>query len=176
MLIILGIHFCGVHLHAVDDELNRHSFALDCKPYTLANQTSANIRKFVDDLLGDYNLFLNVGTFVVTDNEPKMIAAFKDVNRVGCSDHYINKILEHGFTLSQSGCDEVIQLFDDVKGLVVHFRRSHRQVKLSRKLQTFSSTRFNGAFYMMVNIHNSILLFISIVYIFRMSFTLYTMN
>jgi pyruvate/oxaloacetate carboxyltransferase len=80
-----------------------------------------------------------------------MIAALRGANRVGCSDHYINKVLEHSFTLKQSNCVEVIRIFDVVKTLVANFRRSHRQIKLSRKLQTFSSTRFSGAYCMLVS-------------------------
>jgi hypothetical protein len=123
-----------------------------CKPYTLENQTAPNIRKFVDDLLAEYGLYLNTNSFIITDNEPKMIAALRGANRVGCSDHYINKVLEHSFTISTSGCVEVIQIFDLVQSLVANFRRCHRQIKLSRKLQTFSKTRFSGAYYMLVSL------------------------
>jgi pyruvate/oxaloacetate carboxyltransferase len=80
-----------------------------------------------------------------------MIAALRGANRVGCSDHYKNNVLEHSFTISTSGCVEVIQIFDLVQSLVANFRRCHRQIKLSRKLQTFSKTRFSGAYYMLVS-------------------------
>ncbi|CAF3281405.1 unnamed protein product [Rotaria sp. Silwood2] len=148
-----GIHFCGVTVRATDSDFYLHNFCLCCKPYTLENQTALNIRKFIDELLLEYGLSLNTNSFIITDNEPKMIAALRGANRVGCSDHYINKILEHSFTLSKSGCVEVVQTFDVVKSLVANFRRSHRQINLSRKLQTYSSTRFSGAYYMM-NVFN----------------------
>ncbi|CAF3394488.1 unnamed protein product, partial [Rotaria sp. Silwood2] len=138
-----GIHFCGASLRSLDSDFHLHLFSLGCKPYTLANQTAPNIRKFIDDLLADYNLSLNPNSFIVSGNELKMLAALRGVNRVGCSDHYLNKILEHSFTAPKSDCIQVIQVFDIVKTLVANFRRSHRQVKLSRKLQTFSPTRFS---------------------------------
>ncbi|CAF4038052.1 unnamed protein product [Rotaria sp. Silwood1] len=122
-----GIHFCGASLRSLDSDFHLHLFSLGCKPYTLANQTAPNIRKFVDDLLADYNLSLNPNSFIVSDNEPKMLAALRGVNRVGCSDHYLNKILEHSFTAPKSDCIQVIQVFDIVKTLVANFRRSHRQ-------------------------------------------------
>lgn len=147
---ILGIHFCGASIRHVDRDFYLHSFCLGCKPYNLANQKAPNIRKFIDDLLSEYGLSLNQNSFIVTDNEPKMLAALHDAHRVGCADHYVNKVLEHSFTLSQSNCNEIIEMFDIVRALVANFRRSHRQLKLSRKLQTFSPTRFNGAYYMLV--------------------------
>ncbi|CAF2229394.1 unnamed protein product, partial [Rotaria magnacalcarata] len=109
--------------------------------------------KYSDDLLLDYGLSLNTNSFIVTDNEPKMLAALRGANRVGCSDHYINKALEHAFTSPKSNCVEVIQVFDIVRSLVENFRRCHRQIKLSRKLQTFSVTRLSGAYYML-NVFN----------------------
>ncbi|CAF5155831.1 unnamed protein product, partial [Rotaria sp. Silwood1] len=120
-------HFCGVTIHATDSDFYLHSFCLCCKPYTPENQTAPNIRKFIDEILSEYGLSLNTNSFIITDNEPKIIAALRGTNRVGCSDHYINKILEHSFTLSKSGCVEVIQTFDVIKSLVASFRRSHRQ-------------------------------------------------
>ncbi|CAF1537198.1 unnamed protein product [Rotaria sp. Silwood1] len=122
-----GIHFCGVTIRATDSDFYLHSFCLCCKPYTPENQTAPNIRKFIDEILSEYGLSLNTNSFIITDNEPKIIAALRGTNRVGCSDHYINKILEHSFTLSKSGCVEVIQTFDVIKSLVASFRRSHRQ-------------------------------------------------
>ncbi|CAF4556800.1 unnamed protein product, partial [Rotaria socialis] len=148
-----GIHYCGATVREIDENFYLHSFSLGCKPYTLANQTAPNIRKFIDDLLHDYGLSLNTNSFIVTDNEPKMLAALRGANRVGCSDHYINKALEHAFTSPKSNCVEVIQVFDIVGSLVENFRRCHRQIKLSRKLQTFSVTRFSGAYYML-NVFN----------------------
>jgi hypothetical protein len=99
----------------------------------------------------EYDLSLNTNSFIITDNEPKIVVALRGANPVVRSDHYINKILEHSFTISKSNCVEVVQTFDIIKSLVSNFRRSHRQVKLSRKLQTFSATRFSGAYYMMVS-------------------------
>ncbi|CAF3356723.1 unnamed protein product [Rotaria socialis] len=68
--------------------------------------------KYSDNLLHDYGLSLNTNSFIVSDNEPKMLAALRGVNRVGCSDHYINKALEHAFTSPKSIRVEVIQVFD----------------------------------------------------------------
>ena len=80
-------------------------------------------------MLFEYGLSLNQNTFITTDNEPKMAAALRDANRIGCADHYVNKILEHSFTISNSNCTEAIRVFDAVKSLVANFRRSHRQIK-----------------------------------------------
>ncbi|CAF4487805.1 unnamed protein product [Rotaria sp. Silwood2] len=47
------------------------------------------------------------------------------------------------------GCNKVQNVFQNVKQIVTHVRRTHRQVKLKQKLQLYSDTRFNGAFYML---------------------------
>jgi hypothetical protein len=62
--------------------------------------------------------------------------------------------LEHAFTSETIDkqtvdCVEVQALFKHVKTLVTHIHRSHKQLKLTRKLQTYSETRFNGAFCML---------------------------
>ena len=95
---------------------------------------------------------LNNETFVVTDNENRMKAAFRDsCSRVGCSIHYLNKQLEHAFTSKEIdqvkvNCDIVQSMFSNIRSIVSHMSRSHKQCKLSHKLQTYSNTRFNGAF------------------------------
>ncbi|CAF4221761.1 unnamed protein product [Rotaria magnacalcarata] len=123
----LDIHFCSVTICAIDSDFYLNSFCLCCKPYTLENQTTPNVRTFVDELLLEYGLSLNTNSLIVRDNEPKMIAALRGANRVGCSDHYNNKILEHSFTVSKSRCVEVVEAFDIIKNIVASFRRSHRQ-------------------------------------------------
>ena len=62
--------------------------------------------------------------------------------------------MEHAFiseTIDKQpvDCIEVQALFQHVKTLVTHIRRSHKQLKLTRKLQTYSDTRFNVAFCML---------------------------
>ena len=85
-----------------------------------------------------------------------MKCAFNDVNRVGCSAHYVNKIMEKTFTdTKNSDLKEAHQLFSQVKEIVEHVRRCHKQNKLSKKLQIYSKTKFNGAFHMF-NVFNEI--------------------
>ena len=56
---------------------------------------------------------------VVSDNEPKIVCAFKDdTTRVGCSVHYINKVLEHGFEFDESLCA-------GVQKIIFHSRRNY---------------------------------------------------
>lgn len=100
--------------------------------------------------------------YVVSDNEPKMIATFRDYCiRVGCADHYLNKQLQHAFESEQIhvnknivdkvDCDIIQNLFNQIKKVVGHIRRSHQQQNLSKKLVSYSETRFNGACLMMNN-------------------------
>ena len=101
---ILEIHFRDSTLRHVDSNFYLHSYCFDCKPYTLTNQIASNVRKLIDDLLFEYGLSLNQNGFITSDNEPKMFDALRGANRIGCADHYVDKILEHSFTISHSNC------------------------------------------------------------------------
>jgi len=150
-----GVSYCGIALFYLNDELKLHVFILGCFPYDRDNQTANQVRQFVDAKLMEFHLSLDNSKFVVSDNENKMKSAFKDsCVRIGCSIHYINKQLEHCFTTdvvdkAPVKCDIVQQMFAHIRKVVTHTRRTHKQSKLSRKLQSYSDTRFNGAFFTM---------------------------
>lgn len=150
-----GMHFGGISLHHIDDAYRLNVFILGCYPYDENDQKALTVRAFVENVLNEYGLHLDGDKYVMTDNENKMKCAFSSsCQRVGCSSHYLNKQLEHAFTSETIekqlvGCDEAQTLFKHVKAMVNRIRRSHKQLKLSRKLQTYSETRFNGAFHML---------------------------
>ncbi|CAF4709010.1 unnamed protein product, partial [Rotaria sp. Silwood2] len=98
--------------------------------------------------------------FVVTDNEPKMLPAFREqCSRFGCADHYLNKQLQHAFQSDQIhlnknkiekvDCELVQNIFNQVKKVVSSVRHSHQQQKFSQKFQTYSEARFGGAIIML---------------------------
>ncbi len=155
LIYVLGLSYCGLALRHVTEDFKTLNFILGCFLYDVESQSANNIRTFVDTQLLSYGLILDNTKFVVTDNENKMRAAFKEkCIRIGCSIHYVNKQLEHSFTSTEIdkkpvNCNTAQSLFDNTKRIVTHVRRSHRQTKLKRKLQTYSDTRFNGAFYML---------------------------
>ncbi|CAF1440028.1 unnamed protein product [Rotaria sordida] len=150
-----GLSYCGLALRHVTKDFKLLNFILGCFLFDSESQSASNIRAFVDSQLLSFGLVLNSNIFVVTDNENKMRAAFKErCIRVGCSIHFVNKQLEHSFTSLEIDkqpvkCDKAQNLFGNAKRIVTHVRRSHRQIKLERKLQLYSDTRFNGAFYML---------------------------
>ena len=85
--------------------------------------------------------------FVVSDNEPKMVCAFKDyTTRVGCSAHYINKVLEHAFELDESLCAGVQKLFFKVGEIISYISQSHKQSALSVCIQNYCKTRFSTVY------------------------------
>ncbi|CAF4387316.1 unnamed protein product, partial [Rotaria socialis] len=147
-----GVSFCGISFHFLNEELQLYAFILGCYPYDRDNQSSSQIRQFVDAKLLEFDLSLENSKFVVTDNENKMKSCFKEpCIRIGCSIHYLNKQLEHCFTSVtlekiSVNCDLVQEMFDYIRKIVSHVRRTHKQSKLPRKLQSYSYTRFNGAF------------------------------
>lgn len=151
LIVLPGVHYGGVSISTIDHRFRSHVFLLACRPYDLENQTAPNVRKFVDLILLEFGLKLHPRSYVVSDNENKMKAAFGDVVRVGCADHYLNKLLQHAFTTASSDTQEVQGLFDIIRGLASHIRKSHRQSGLTRKVQGYSETRFNGAFHMLAN-------------------------
>jgi hypothetical protein len=92
---------------------------------------------------------LNENIFVVSDNENKMKSAFKDdCTRVGCSAHYINKILQHAFLNNNTKCDAAQLLFKLVRAIISNIRQSHKQSLLSVCPVNYSDTRFNGTYLM----------------------------
>ena len=160
MCVHTGVSYCGISLHHVDVNHRLLVFILGCFPYDGESHSAANIRTFVDQKLSEFNLKLNSSKYVVSDNEPKMRAAFRDnCRRVGCSAHYLNKQLSHAFdsteihvkknVIEKVQCDVAQDVFNSVKKIVTFVRRSHKQQQLSRKLQTYSVTRFNSSFFMM---------------------------
>ncbi|CAF3751948.1 unnamed protein product, partial [Rotaria magnacalcarata] len=160
-----GLSYCGLALRFITKDFTLHNFILGCIFYDVDSQSANNIRMFVDAQLLSFGLTLNNKIFVVTDNGNKMRAAFKEkCTRIGCSIHYLNKQLEHSFTSEEIDrtfvrCIKIQNLFDNVKKVVTHVRRTHRQVKLKQKLQLYSDTRFNGAFYMLnvfLNVYDDI--------------------
>ncbi len=64
-----AIHYAGISLHNVDAQFKLQPFVLCCRVYDLENQTSLNIRKFVNSVLTELGLSLNVSSsFVISDN------------------------------------------------------------------------------------------------------------
>ncbi len=45
--------------------------------YDLESSTATNTRKFVESILLDYRVELNENVYVVFNNEPKILSAFK---------------------------------------------------------------------------------------------------
>ena len=61
------------------------------------SQASSNVRKLVNDILKEFGLVLDLSSFIVYDNENKMKSTSHDMNQIGCSVNYLNKILEKIF-------------------------------------------------------------------------------
>jgi hypothetical protein len=144
----------------VDDNFRLLSFILGCYAYDAPSHSAQHFRAFVDSKLHEYNLQLDSSKFVVCDNGNKMLAAFHDqCTRIGCSDHYLNKQLQHAFesteihlnrsTIEKVNCEAAQHIFLQVKNIVTNVRRAHRQQQLSMKLQIYNETRFNGALTML---------------------------
>ncbi|CAF1518711.1 unnamed protein product [Adineta steineri] len=146
-----GLHYGGISLHFVDDSFSLRIFVLACKLYDLPNQKAYNIRDFVNTTVEQFGLKINEDVFVVSDNEPKMCCAFREgTTRVGCSAHYINKVIEHAFELNDSPCAGVKILFTIVRDLISYIRQSHKQSSLSVCVQNYCKTRFSSV-YLMLN-------------------------
>ncbi|CAF5137493.1 unnamed protein product, partial [Rotaria sp. Silwood1] len=97
-----GISYCGIALRYVGEYSQLFMFIIGCFPYIAASHSAPNLREFVNKILEEYKLQLESTKFVVTDDEPKMLPAFrKQCSRVRCADHYLNKQLQHGFQSDQ---------------------------------------------------------------------------
>ncbi|CAF1432291.1 unnamed protein product [Rotaria magnacalcarata] len=127
-----GIHYVGISLHNVNAQFQLQPFALCCRAYELESQTSVNVRRFVNSIFGQFGLSLGPSSsYIVSENENKMCCAFGDLKRIGCSDHYLNKILEKTFTNEKLfELEEVQKLFCMMKEIIEYVRHAHRQNKL----------------------------------------------
>ncbi|CAF3404891.1 unnamed protein product, partial [Rotaria sp. Silwood2] len=97
-----GISYCGIALRYVEEYSRLFTFLIGCFPYNAASHSAQHLREFVNKMLEEYKLQLDSTKFVVTDNERKMLPAFrKQCSRVGCADHYLNKQLQHVFQSDQ---------------------------------------------------------------------------
>ncbi|CAF2440986.1 unnamed protein product [Rotaria sp. Silwood2] len=118
---LTGVHYGGISLHFVDVNYNLQMFILACKLYDLPNQKACNIRDFVNGIAAEFGLKITEDTFIVSDNEPKMVCAFKEgTTRIGCSSHYINKVIQHAFELQDALCAGVQVLFTIVRDIITY--------------------------------------------------------
>ncbi|CAF4712321.1 unnamed protein product [Rotaria sp. Silwood1] len=144
-----GVSFAGVAIHYYQENKGLVSLILCCRAYDLTDATAPNVRLFVDNLLTEFNLKLTDKQYVITDNEPKMICAFKAKTiRVGCSCHYLSKVLEKSFIQNDLNCEMVRKLFDTIRPIVTHIIRSHKQAILTRRLQLYCKTRWSSIYSM----------------------------
>ncbi len=76
----------------MDENFRLSSFIIDCYPYDAPSHSAPHFRAFIDDKLQEYKIKLDSSQDVVSDNEIKMLAVFRNqCTRIGYSDHYLNK-------------------------------------------------------------------------------------
>ena len=92
--LFIGTHFCSVSLHHINDHNQLQAFSFECRAYNLDNQTSSNVRKFVNEIPKEFDPTFASSSSIVSDNENRMKCAFNYVSRVDCSIHYLNKVME----------------------------------------------------------------------------------
>ena len=164
----LGISYCGIGLRFVDERFRLFNYILGSFPYEAPSHSAPHLREFVNTKLEEYRLKLDSTKYVVSDNEARMLAAFRDqCTRIGCSDHYLNKQLQHAFEseeihvtrnqVEKVNCEVVQAVFRHVRKVVSKMRRSHKQQQLTRHVQSYSDTRFNGALLMHDSFFTSVL-------------------
>ena len=94
-----NVNFADVALHFYEESNSLISLILCCRAYDLEDATAPNVRFFVDEMLSEFNLKLTAKRYIIADNEPRMKCLFKEnAMRIGCSCHYLNKILEKSCT------------------------------------------------------------------------------
>jgi hypothetical protein len=73
----------------------------------------------MNEFLKEFDLYLHGETPIVINNENKMKCAIKrDVQRVGCSAYYFNRISQHAFAISDIKCDTAQLLFKTTCSIV----------------------------------------------------------
>ena len=93
-----GVGYGGITLHCVHPREGLTTFVLCCQLYDMPSSSAVNIRLWTEQCLRGFGLQLE-NQYVVSDNENKMCAAFeRNVTRIRCSTHMLNKIIEHGLS------------------------------------------------------------------------------
>ncbi|CAF3010371.1 unnamed protein product, partial [Rotaria sp. Silwood2] len=121
-----GVTYCGIALRYVGEYSQLFTFIIGCFPYNAASHSAQHLREFVNKILDEYKLQLDSTKFVATDNEPKILPAFREqCSCVGCADHYLNKQLQHAFpsdqihlnknAIEKVDCELVQNIFSQVK-------------------------------------------------------------
>jgi hypothetical protein len=114
----------------VDVKFQSQTFLIGCYPYEFENKRAPTVRLFIDNILSDFGLKLDSEKFVMSDNEPTMKCVFN------------------------SNCELAQTMFEDAKHIVINVRRMHKQQSLSKKLISYSDTRFGGAYDMQMMFSN----------------------
>lgn len=97
-----GIGYGGITLHCVHPQEGLTTFVQCCQLYDMPSSSASNIRLWTEQCVHGFGLQLE-NQYVVSDNENKMCAAFeRNVIRIRCSTHMLNKVIEHGLS-SKSG-------------------------------------------------------------------------
>lgn len=99
----------------------------------------------------DYDM--EMANFVyVTDRGSSLISALKEFDRLSCSAHILNNILN----AATNDSDEFKKLLDKCKYLVKYFKKStHLQWKLNKTLKSAGQTRWNSNFTMLKSIKDN---------------------
>jgi hypothetical protein len=100
--------------------------------------------------LEEFDLKVSEDMFVVSDNEPKMVWAFKDgTTRIGCSAHYINIVIEHAFEFNDHLCAGIQNLFWIVRYIISYIRQSQKQSSLFVCVENYCKARFSTVYIML---------------------------
>jgi hypothetical protein len=102
-------------------------FTLACQAYDYESQHAVNLCTFMNEFLKEFDLYLYRDIFIGTNNENKMKCAFnEDVQYVGCSTRYFNKILQHVFTMDGIKWDTAQLLLKTISSIVSKVHQCHK--------------------------------------------------
>ena len=90
-----AVSFQDVNVHYVNKDWQLKSATLAVQENKGAH-TSDRYREITDEILEDFNIAPDKVVLTVSDNEPKMRAAFKDDERSGCCAHIIHSTTSEG--------------------------------------------------------------------------------
>lgn len=118
-----GQSYISVTCHVMDKKFLLHTYTLTCGQMS-EDCTADNIRQFLQNVIGDWELPEDMPTYVVTDNGRNFVAAVEHSqwHRVQCFAHTLQLCI----TDAKKEAQRFLQLCAKARAIVGHYKRSTR--------------------------------------------------
>lgn len=156
------LSYISLTIHFINNEFQIKNYLICCDAM-LEKKTGENIlltienniKSFLNLSDTEFKMANDLQPFVfVTDNGANILKALKNYNRISCVAHNLNLIIEHWFK-NLGDYQDILRLINYCKDLVVYFKRSGLNYKLTHSLKQSVITRWNSLLTMFKSIDSA---------------------